>query len=95
MQLHLEAEELKLLADLLLEQDQGAHADLLDKVLARDLRFDSDELEHTADLLAAREHDLKRELAQQSDLTCRPELQRRLALVERVLEKVNEACVMF
>jgi len=95
MQLHLEAEELKLLADLLLEQDQRAYADLLEKVLARDLRFDSDQLEQTADLLAAREHDLKRELAQEKNSTRQPELQRRLALLERVLEKVNEACVMF
>ena len=95
MQLHLEAEELKLLADLLLEQDQRVYGDILEKVLARDLSFDTDQLEHTADLLAAREHDLKRELAQQTDLTRPHGLQRRLALLERVLEKVNEACVMF
>ena len=95
MQLHLEAEELKLLADLLLEQDQRPYADLVEKVLARDLRFDSDQLEETADLLAAREHGLKHELAQETNSTRQAELQRRLALLERVLEKVNEACVMF
>jgi len=95
MQLHLEAEELKLLADLLLEQDHHVYADLVEKVLARDLRFDSDQLEQTADLLAAREHGLKRELAQETNSIHRPELQRRLVLLERVLEKVNEACVMF
>ena len=95
MQLHLDAEELKLLADLLLEQDQRVYQDLLDKVLARDLRFDTDELEHAADLLAAREHDLKRQFAEEPVLTRRPAVQQRLALLERVLEKVNEACVMF
>jgi len=95
MQLHLEAEELKLLADLLLEQDQRVYADLTDKVLARDLRFDTDQLEKTADLLAAKDHDLKCALGQEANPERSPELQRRLALLERVLEKVNEACVMF
>ena len=95
MQFHLEAEEVKLLADLLLEQDQRAYADLVDKVLARDLRFDSDQLEKTADLLAATEHNLKVTLAREGDPALKSLLQRKLALLERVLEKVNEACVMF
>jgi len=95
MQLHLETDELKLLADLLLEQDQRKYADLVDKVLAHDLRFDTDELEQTGDLLASYEHSLKRQVDQEASPSQREGLQCRLALLERLLERVNEACVMF
>ena len=76
MQLHLDADELNLLAEILLEQvgknsaqgisvanvqgngdiHQGAgrYDGMLDKVLARDLRLDGDELEQVAVLLAER-----------------------------------------
>jgi hypothetical protein len=76
MQLHLETDELNLLANILLERvgtistqasssgspqsdgnlGQGPRFfdDILDKVLARDLRLDSDELEGVADLLRIR-----------------------------------------
>jgi hypothetical protein len=94
MQLHLESDELKLLADVLLEQDQRRYADLVDKVLAHDLRFDADELEQTADLLAAEERKLKGETSPRGP-TQEDAMRRRLALLEKVLERVNEACVMF
>ena len=77
MQLHLETDELNLLANILLErvgtisaaqasspgsvqsdrsrgQSPRFFDDILDKVLARDLRLDSDELEGVADLLRIR-----------------------------------------
>jgi hypothetical protein len=95
MQFHLETDELKLLADVLLEQGSRQYNELLNKVMARDLRFDSGELEQTADLLAGKKRSLKDEIAQQPNAALKTELQRRLALVERVLERVNEACVMF
>ena len=95
MQLHLETEELKFLADILLEQDQGKYADLVDKVLALDLRLGGDELEQTAEPLAAEKCRLKSEIGQQTTSSRREGLGRRLALLERVLERVNEACVMF
>ena len=41
MQFHLETDELHLLANILLEQDPRQYNELLNKVLARDLRFDS------------------------------------------------------
>ena len=47
MQFHLETDELKLLANVLLEQDPRQYNELLNKVMARDLRFDSGELEQT------------------------------------------------
>ncbi|MGA7473086.1 MAG: hypothetical protein WBW60_10165 [Candidatus Sulfotelmatobacter sp.] len=95
MQFHLETDELKLLANVLLEQDPRQYNELLNKVMARGLRFDSGELEQTAELLAGKKRSLKNEIARQSDGTPKAELQRQLTLLERVLEKVNEACVMF
>jgi hypothetical protein len=95
MQFHLETDELNLLANVLLEQDPRRYNELLNKVLARDLRFDSGELEQTADLLAGKKRSLKDEIARQPNDALKLELQRQLALLERVLERVNEACVMF
>jgi hypothetical protein len=95
MQFHLETDELKLLADILLEHDECTYADLVDKVLAHDLRFDGGELEQTAELLAAEKRKLKAEIAEGTRPAGKDERLRRLALLERVLERVNEACVMF
>ncbi len=96
MQFHLEPDELNLLVYVLLEQDPRQYNELLNKVMAHDLRFDSGELEQTAELLAAKKRSLKDEIAQQPTAAAlRMELQRKLALLERVLERVNEACVMF
>jgi len=95
MQFHLEPDELKLLADLLLEQDSRQYNELLNKVMARDLRFDSDELERTGELLAGKKHSLKDEISREPNLALKAELQLKLVLLERVLERVNEACVMF
>jgi len=95
MQFHLETDELKLLANVLLEQDPKRYNELLNKVLAHDLRLDADELEQAADLLAGKKRSLHDEIDRQPDATLKTELQRQLALLERVLERVNEACVMF
>jgi hypothetical protein len=95
MQFHLEPNELKLLANVLLEQDPQQYNELFTKVMAHDLRFDSGELEQTAELLTAKKHSLKDEIERQPDGTRKTELERQLALLERVLERVSEACVMF
>lgn len=95
MQFHLETDELNLLANILLEQASREYDEILNKVMTRDLRFDSDELEQTANLLVRKKRSLKGEIAQQLDTALKAELQGRLALLERVLERVNEACVMF
>jgi hypothetical protein len=95
MQFLLDRDELNLLADVLLEQPAPEHAELLNKVMARDLRFDSSELEQTADLLAGKKRSLTDEIARQPDAALKTKLQQQLALLERVLERVNEACVMF
>jgi hypothetical protein len=118
MQLHLETDELNLLANILLErvgtisaaqpsssgsaqsdrsvgQSSRFFDDILDKVLARDLRLDSDELEGVADLLRAQKHKLTESIAHPENAAQKIELQRKLGLLERVLERVTEACVMF
>ncbi len=95
MQFHLEAAELKLLANVLLAQDSQQCSELLSKVMAHDLRFDAVELEETAELLAARKRSLKEEIAAQQDPAWKAGLERELTMLEHVLERVNEACVMF
>jgi HD superfamily phosphodiesterase len=117
MQLHFDADELNVLAEVLLEkvgrisaqkilaanvqgngdirQAARRYDDLLDKVLARDLRLDGDELEEVAVLLAEHQRDLKSEIARLQNSALRLRLQQKLGLVERVLERVDEARVMF
>jgi hypothetical protein len=95
MQFHLETDELRLLANVLLEQDPGPYQELLNKVLARDLRLDAGELEQAADLLTGKKRGLKDEIAREPDAPLKMALQQQLALLERVLDRVNEACVMF
>jgi hypothetical protein len=99
MQLHLNTDELNLLANLLMNPEGETSRSpmdehLLDMVLVRDLRFDSDELERMAALLVAYESCIKGALARETNAGHKTELQRKLTLVERVLEKVDEACAM-
>lgn len=101
MQLRLETNELNMLANLLMErshaarQGEGPYDDLLEMVLARDLRFDSDQLERAADLLAAEKCSLKDEISRAPEMAWKAKLQDKLALLERVQERIDEACVMF
>ncbi len=117
MQLHLDLEELTLLAETLLElvgkiqtqkvpaaniqgngdMEQAArrYDDVLNKVLARDLRLDGDELEQVTDLLVEQKRDLQGEIARLQNSALRLRLQQKLGLVERVLERVAEARTMF
>ncbi|MGA2369159.1 MAG: hypothetical protein ACLPPV_16395 [Candidatus Korobacteraceae bacterium] len=116
MQLHLEVEQLNLLANILLERvgelsaqrpsadglkskidiqrDFRRSNELLDKVLAHDLRLDSDELEQLAGLLTARKASLGDEIARQPNAAAKTGMQRKSALLEEVLERVDEACAM-
>ena len=54
------------------------------------MRFDFDELEQAADLLAGEKRSLKDEIARQPNAALKMELQRKLALLERIAE----ACAM-
>lgn len=102
MQLHFDTAELNLLADVLLEETSRTSAekfpgsdDLLDKVLAKDLRLDSGELEKVGELMEKCERALKDEIARAPDSTTDVRLRKKLAIMQRVRERVNEACVMF
>ncbi len=75
-------------------QDARRCNELLDRVLARDLRFDSDELEFLEGLVLGKKRSLKDEIAQQPNATLKLELQRKMAFLERLQEKVDEACAM-
>lgn len=100
MQLHLETNELNLLANLLMErgavsQSQVRYDDLREMVLAHNLSFDSDEFERLADLLAAEDRVLRDEISRQPSGQQKTNREETLALLERLLEKIDEACVMF
>ena len=94
MQLHLAGDELNLLADILMKTTDASHAALLNMVLARDLRFDSEELEQVADLLAAEKRNLTEQIRLEPNGLRKGALQTTLTLLECVLERVDEACVM-
>lgn len=64
MQLHFSVEQLQLLAEILSEQRTKPAEDLLDRVLARDLRFDFDELEQLSVLLNARRKEVMNRLGE-------------------------------
>jgi len=95
MQFHLESDEIQLLANILLEQDSRQYNELFQKVMARDLRLDADELEDASELLTAKKQSLKDEIARQPDPKLKVELERKLEILERALYRVNEACMMF
>jgi len=95
MQFYLEAEELKLLANVLLELDPVKYNEILTKIMAHDLRLDAGELEDSAAALEIKKQSLKDEISRQTDAARKAELERKLALLIRTLERVNEACVMF
>lgn len=94
MQLHLESDELNLLANILMQKSGKPYEGLLDMLLARDLRFDSDDLETVADLLAAEKRSLNENLSRETDSVRKGRMQASLALLDRLQERVNEACVM-
>jgi hypothetical protein len=62
--------------------------------LARDLRLDSDELEQVADLFREQKCDRDDEIARMQNSALRLKLQQKLGLVERILERVEEARAM-
>lgn len=99
MQLRLEVNELNLLANLLMErsaaQSSATVDDLLEMVLARNLSFDTYEFQRLADVLAAEQRRLKQEVSRQPSVPQKAGMEETLVLLERILEKVDEACVMF
>ena len=68
--------------------------ELLDRVLARDMEFDSDELEQLAEILTAEKSALNKLIAQPQSGSPNAILQGKRARLERVLEKIDEVCAM-
>lgn len=113
MQLHLQTDELDLIANILLQREgqlsgpsQGSgsstHAgvdlklceELLDRVLARDMEFDSDELEQLAEILTREKEAMTQLTNSEQGGPPNAVLQRKRAKLERVLEKIDEVCAM-
>jgi hypothetical protein len=101
MQLHFTPEELKELA-LVLERQaaekQGtakakAYA-LLEHVIAHDFRLAFDELEDLQDLLAEYEYAFRKRLADAAAPEVQSGLKLEGKLLEKVIDKVTEACAM-
>ena len=114
MQLHFSAEELSLLANILLKESRilqsgmegqaevdpatrrkaRLYAEMVDRVLARDLQLGFDELQELADLLSREKMALQGEIDRSQDPAQKADWQNKMKLLERVLERVNEASVM-
>jgi hypothetical protein len=116
MQLHLETDELNLIANILMERIGKASAQagrfssrpdenvrtgpqfydrLLDKILARDLRLDTDELDQMSEVLDMQRCKLTEQIARGGNAALQAELQRKLRLLDHILERISETCVMF
>lgn len=97
MQFYLDTEQLNLVANLLLETNRisPCEQELTDKILARDLRLDSGELERLAEIVCEKVCQLKDQAKHAQNSPEYPRLQGKLTALLRVQEKVNEACVMF
>lgn len=91
MQLHCSPEELNLLASILLNADP---AGLRDRVLARDLRFEFDELDQLREILLANWSNAANELAVCHDPATQQTIEARRSMLESMIEKVGESCAM-
>ncbi len=90
MQLRLNIEELNLLAEVLEYNDAE---DLVDRVRARQIQFTSHELDTIAEMLSARDCELRNAISQAADAE-KGSLQHTRTLLQRVLDKITEACAM-
>ncbi len=97
MQLRLTNDELNLIANLLMEHDDKTkpRRDLLEKILAKDLRFDTEELDLLDGFLKSVQRSLRTSQEHHGDANSNPDLAMTLATLEGAVEKVDEACAMF
>jgi hypothetical protein len=101
LQLQFTRDELKLLAEVLevpnsVRDDRRAveRYNLLDHVIANDMRLASDELEDLLDILTDYEQDRRQQLAQTTETRAAEAESKNLKLLRHILEKVTEACAM-
>jgi len=78
----------------LLNSEEAAEEEILEKIISRQLQFTSDELDELAQVLHDHHQKLSNELAQASEADLKQELRNRTAALERLLDKVVEACAM-
>jgi len=78
----------------LLNREEAAAEELLEKIISRQLQFSSDELDELAQVLRDHEQKLRKELSQTPEGESREELKSRAAALERLLDRVVEACAM-
>ena len=93
MKLHFSSEELKLIADILL--NQGDPAGLLDRIMANDLTFDFAELDQLRETLVGSWTNATSEVAACTDPQARKKLEARQAVLESMIDRVTETCAMF
>lgn len=100
MQLQFTHEELKLVAEILEVQAslgegrlKAASSALLGRVIEHDLRLAFDELEDLQDILEAYKKAMQQQVAQATPAT-KPTLAQKEQLLEKVIDKVTEACAM-
>ena len=102
MQLQLETDELDLIMNILLEREAAQTGtdfemceELLDRIVARNMEFDADELQQLADILAEYQHGLQDAVVHETKPGVKAKLQTKLEKLAHVVERVEEACVMF
>ena len=94
MQLHFTVPQLQLLAEILWEQKGAIAEDLLDRVLAKDLCFDFDELDQLSVLLNSGRRELLTDLAEAKGAATAAALERKQQLLDQIIERVSEAFAM-
>ena len=92
MQLHFTARQLQLLADLLTQEK--TEEDLLDRVLARDLRLDYDELDKLNDLVTSWRSEVIEMLQSTTNPETKVSLQQKKVLLDEMQERLSEATAM-
>jgi hypothetical protein len=93
MKLHFSSEELKLIADILL--NQGDPAGLLERIMTNDLTFDFAELDQLRETLVASWTNATREVAACPDPQAKKKLEAQQATLESMIDRVTETCAMF
>jgi len=93
MKLHFSPEELRLVADILL--NQGDPAGLLDRIMANDLTFDFAELDQLREILVANWTNATSEVTACPDPQAKQKLEARQCTLESMIDRVTETCAMF
>jgi hypothetical protein len=93
MQLHFTPEEMRLVADVLLEcaSDQE---DLLQMFFAHKLRFDCEQLDRLGGIVTQYQRKITTEVGAAGNLELKEALRRRQILLEQAAERIQEASAM-